>query len=245
MKIFFYMRTFKIRYVLFFLLFFSSASRSVFSSVWPPSWRGTDKTVYAEWDTWSGRTLPSGDMIFDPDWTGFGAGEMKNISIQAIQEGSYLGASAEVLSEYHGRQNVLKLNTDGLYVTVPNCLAGEYTLVRFEITYDDTFAAFAGLKLTAMTDQGALPGYNNVPVALQQIQRLRQDTWLTEVYEFVIDPSPEWEIFYLLFTHYPAYPLWVDAPYIDSFSFDTICIPEPSGLLFLTAGAAFLARYRR
>lgn len=223
-----------------------AVTSSAFSGVFGPSWRGTDKTVYAEWESWSSRTLPSGDMLFAPDLTVLGAGSAKAIPIQAFQEGYYEGPAVQVLSEHGGRLNVLKLNTDGLYVTLPNFVQGEqYTLIRFEITYDDTASSFAGFRVAGMTDEGVLPNYNDVLISPQRVEQVRQANWLTEVYEFTMEPSPQWETFYLLFTHYPDHPQGTDAPYIDSFSFDTICLPEPSGLLLLTAGAAFLGRYRR
>ncbi len=237
----------KIKIVSFFALFvFLTVGVSAFSSVFEPVWRGSEKSVFAEWGSWNNRTLVSGDMLFSPDLTGFGEGTRKSIAVQAFQEGYYLGEPAQVLGEYSGRQNVLKLNTNGLYITLPNFMAGEkYTLVHFVITYEDTFASFAGFRVTGMTDEGVIPAYNDVVIAPQPLQSIRQDHWLTEVYEFTIEPSPQWETFYLLFTHYPSYPYLSDAPYIDSFSFDTICIPEPSGLILLTLGAAVFSRFRR
>lgn len=237
----------KTRTVFFYvLLAFLAASVSAFSSAFEPVWRGSDKFVFAEWDSWNSRTLISGDMLFPPDLTGFGEGTKKAIAVQSFQEGYYLGDPAQVLREYSGRQNVLKVNTNGLYITLPNFIAGEkYTLVRFVITYEDTFASFAGFRVTGMTDEGVIPNYNNVLISPQPLQSIRQGSWLTEVYEFTMEPSPQWETFYLLFTHYPSYPYLSDAPYIDAFSFDTICIPEPSGLLMLTLGAAVFSRFRR
>lgn len=240
------MSFFKTKKVSFFgLLAFLLASPLTFSGVLEPSWRGSEKTVYAEWESWDARIFPSGDWYFTADRTSFGAGARKSISVQAVQEGYYLGAAAQVFDEYLGRLDVLKVNTAGLYVTLPNFLDGEqYTLVRFEISYIDISASFAGFRVTAMTDAGVLPGYKDALIKPQRLASVREGPWLTEVYEFVIKPSPQWETFYLLFSHYPDYPHLLDAPFIDYFSFDTICVPEPSVLFLLTA-SFLLTRTRR
>lgn len=236
----------KMNRIFFCLLVLGGVGNSSFSGVFSPSWRGQEKTVYAEWDNWNGRTLDSGEMIFTPDSAIFGPGSRKNITVRAVQESFLLGSPAQVFSDYLDHSNVLKLNTDGLIFTVPNFVDGaKYTLLRLEICYESTYASFAGLQVWGLTEAGAIPGYNGLFITPGPLVSVSQSGWRTEVYEFTIEPSPEWESIGLGFSHYPPLPTAMDAPYIDYLSIDTICIPEPSGLLLLAAGAVFLSRSRR
>lgn len=217
------------------------------AGVFGPEWRTDDKTVYAEWDTWAYTKNYAGDFIFTPDDTGFGLGTRKSFSPQAVQLAAPIsGDAAAILSAYNNRQGVLKLNTEGLYVNLPNFLVGEeYTRVRFEISYDDTYASFAGFQVYGLTDTGTLPGYDGIYITPPSIQNSRDGAWITEVYEFTIQPSPQWETIIILFDHYPDAPQDMDSPFIDYFSFDTICVPEPATLLFMVLGTVFLRRSSR
>lgn len=236
----------KVSRIFFCLLLLGGVSNSSFSGVFSPSWRGQEKTVYAEWDKWNGRTLDSGDMIFTPDKIGFGSGARKNITVRAFQESSLLGSPAQVFSDYLSHSDVLKLNTDGLVFTLPNFVdEAQYTLLRLEICYESAYASLAGFQVWGLTESGPISGYNGVFITSGPLVSVSQDGWRTEVYEFTIEPSPEWEYIGLVFSHYPALPTSMDAPYIDYLSIDTICIPEPAGLFLLAAGAAFLSRARR
>jgi hypothetical protein len=212
-------------------------------SVFAPGWREADKTVYAEWDTWTYNTNYPGDFLFTADHTGFGAGARKSFSPQAVQLSAPV---TEIFSTYNNHQSVLKLNTDGFYVNLPNFLDGEeYTRVRFEICYDDTYASFADFQVWGLTDTGALPGYDGVYLSPAPVKSARDGSWVTEVYEFVIQPSPQWETIILRFDHYPTSPQNIDAPYIDYFSVDTICVPEPASLLLVALGTVLLRRSAR
>jgi hypothetical protein len=217
------------------------------ASVFAPGWRGADKTVYVEWDTWTYRTTYPGDLIFTPDLTGFGAGTRKSFAPQAVQLAAPVtGGAAEILSTYNNRPGVLKLNTEGLYVNLPNFLPGEqYTRLRFEICYDDTYASFADFQVWGLTDTGAIPGYDGVYINPLLVKNSRDGAWVTEVYEFVIKPSPQWETVFIRFDHYPTSPQDLDAPYIDYLSVDTLCAPEPASLLLLALGTVFLRKSGR
>ncbi|HPY76902.1 MAG TPA: hypothetical protein PLQ45_03580 [Anaerohalosphaeraceae bacterium] len=231
------------------LLFtFLALSVPSWASVFAPDWRGEDKTVYAEWDNWVPAATYPGDLTFYCDYKEFGAGARKTFTPHIVQFAAQIsGQPAETLAAYDNRLNVLKLNTEGLYVSLPNFLEGEqYTRVRFEICYLDTYASFADFQIWGLMDSGSLPGYDDGPIiSPAPVQSVRDGSWVTEVYEFVIQPSPLWETIFLRFDHYPTSPQNPDAPYIDYLSVDTICVPEPTGVLLLAAGALFLRRSGR
>ena len=216
-----------------------------FSSVFAPDWRGDEKTVYAEWANWGYTNNLAGDYLFNPDLKSYGAGVRTSINPQAVQLSSLLtGNPVQVLSMFDNHSNVLKLNDDGLYVNLPNFTDDEHTLVRFEISYYTQFSQFSGFNVWAMSSSGTLPGYNGNLIVPQLVESSTSGFWKTAVYEFTITPSPRWENLVLNFSHYPAVPYDIDCPYIDSFSFDTICIPEPATVMLLAMGGLFLRKRR-
>jgi len=217
-----------------------------FASVFEPSWRGDENTVYAEWVDWIDSS-PSDNYVFNADSKHYGAGIGITFHPQAVQlEAPVTGPPVEVLSTFEGHTNVLKVNQDGLYVTLPNFLAPEadHLLLRFEITYYIAYASFDGLIVTALGPQGPLPGYDNTFIVPDLVKSTQDDDWLTELYEFTIAPNPRSENIEIRFNSYPDSPQDPEAPYIDAFSFDTICVPEPSSLILIALGGMLLPRRR-
>lgn len=226
-----------------FLIAIGSFSAVSSAGEFTPLWRGMDLTVYAEWSEWNYTVDGHGNFRFSPDDLNFGAGARSPVTPRAVQLAAPIsGSPVEVLSRYNSRNHVLKLNDSGLYVELPNFQEGTSTRVRFEICYSAEFAGFSGFTVSAMTKDGILPGYNSVFLTPDPVQSKQENGWTTAVYEFTIEPSPWWENLTLEFDHYPDYPDDPDAPYVDSFSFDTICVPEPASVALLTLGAFLIRR---
>lgn len=208
-----------------------------------PVWRGREKTVYAKWENWAYQTDASGNFFFDPDVKNFGEGVMSSVIPQAVQWAAQVtGPPIQVLGSYDSHLNVLKLNKPGLYVNLPNFLEGEYVLLQFEICYYSEYADYSGFIVTGLTQDGILPGYNETFILPQLIDSRENGQWITEVYQFTITPNPLWENIVITFDHYPDTPQALDAPYIDYFSFDTICVPEPASMVLLALGAFLIRR---
>lgn len=213
------------------------------AGVFDPAWRGDAKTVYTLWDNWTYQLDTSGNFIFTPDIANYGEGTRTAVDPQAVQLAAPVsGPPVEVLGSFDSRYNVLKLNKQGMYINLPNFPEGDYLLLHFEISYYTAYADFTGFYVTGLSDGGVLPGYDEEFIAPKLVNSVQNGNWVTEAYEFTMDPNPTWENLEIVFSHYPALAQDSDAPYIDYFSFDTIVVPEPTSVILLALGAFLIWR---
>lgn len=196
----------------------------------PPDWRGDDRTVMAEWDSWIDFPNPS-----PPDYW-----ESNPVGI-AVPEATF-AASTELLSGFEGRTDVLKLNEhDGVIFDLENHPGGDHKIVRIQVT-SYMMDADISLDVWAWKDGVLLDGYTGERFWPEEVDTFwHPDDWTTYVYEFEIWPNPDREQIGLKFTD-DAYQYGI---YVDQVVIDTICIPEPATLIILAIGGMSLIRRRR
>ena len=103
-----------------------------------------------------------------------------------------------------------------------------YKIVQLQMTYSVTGGPYANLRFFA---NGGLSDYI-VPVSTVDLG----NDWMSSVWEFTIEPNPEYELISLA-----PYECTM---YIDEIVVDTICVPEPATLCLLAFGGFMLRRKR-
>jgi hypothetical protein len=210
------------------------SSVALADDIFPPSWRGANRTVTATFDSWT--NFNTGTI--DPDtWTSNPPGGWTWYPHASVTGNPVL------LNPYYERTNVVYLGSanDKLTFELPNYDQNPLKEVYFQITLRPVAAGqhVGGVNVWASIGGTPLPGYNGdyLPLSLVMASQPDQQGWMTEVYSFNIQPNPDREAFTLNFSSYPAY--------IDQVVIDTWCIPEPATMLLLAAGAIALRKCRR
>jgi len=194
----------------------------------PPSYRGLNRTVTAQWDTWIG-SGPGG------------------IPADTYTENPDMGRWAYVQNngaQYHptvaGRTGVMELFAhDNLVFHLDNYPDGAWKKIRVQITlYQFPVPGDAGINVT--TDAGT-----TILVLPESCTwSYHMNNWITYACDYEIAPNPAWEEIGLKFfttDGAPNYPPW----FVDQVTIDTFC-PEPATLgLLAVGGLALLARRRR
>ncbi len=207
--------------------------------VMPPPWGGMLNSQWAEWDTWNGGM--AGDIPSDI----FSANPQTLGPPVARSSGQYLG-------QFQGRLDVIEMNQhDDLTFMLdnfddPNPEKRIWLQVTYWIGLEMTpETSFFGVNLwlpSSPTDPIFVPAFPGSPNFITRVEHIDDITreltgWATDVYEFIIQPNPDWEQIGLKFDAYPAY--------VDQVVIDTICVPEPATMGMLAIGAGMFVRRRR
>jgi len=206
------------------LLVLSAASSA--DDSFPPSWRGGQRTVHAEWDTW--QSGGGGASIAPDAWSANPA------TVGAPAAG--LGTTGSYVATYEGRNDVIELNQDDdLWFELDNYdQANPLKTIRVQVTYY-LEGKLAVSRFNVWTDPTGQP--QEIPaVVLNTV--VHPDMWATDMFELTLTPNPEWEKIGLKFEFYPP-------AYVDQVVIDTRCVPEPAAALLLAPGLVLASAARR
>jgi len=209
-------------------------SLALADDLFPPPWRGSQNTLTAEWDAWTG--FPG---LMSPD------------SWQATPRGltapwAEATAETQLLSEYGGRGNVLMIpdegttNVERIIFQLDNYDQSNRTkVVRMQFTWYEGIPSNAVnlSDLTVWTDAGGPfdPAFTEVGHAYDF-----NTGWTVVAYEFTLAPNPGWERIQA-----DLRPVAAGEAYLDQVVIDTFCVPEPATLSLLALGLAGLIAQRR
>lgn len=192
--------------------------------MFPPSWRGESRTLFAVWDNWQGDLLPDQWSSNPP---------------QAKTPYAIAGPGTVVYQQADGRTNVVEMTQDfqlGFYL--PNIPGGTSKEIILQVTYyvDAGFnpQVLPQLEFASGEWGGQIEDYYP-----------HGEGWITDVIRLEIEPNPEEEWIYLYARDQATWQYAWYPTYIDQVVIDTMCIPEPATLGLLAAGAAALLRRRR
>lgn len=199
----------------------------VADDIFAPTWRGTENTLTAEWDTWKGTDGA-------PDWW---TCNPATLDYEPCVEYNVL------LEEYMGRNDVVAAGYDDdiLFELDNYNNDNPEKWIRIQITYyhDGTGEQGLPIAIDLWTDE-----VDNEYIQISSVEWYEHEGelgaltgWITEAYDIIIYPNPDWEEIGLKFDVYPAY--------VDQVVIDTKCVPEPMTLSLLAIGGLALIRRRR
>lgn len=199
-----------------------------------PDWRGQERTVHAEWNSWDNVLIDPGYVIpdngywdiFPSPWVYF-----------PWQESLY-----DYYDVWHNQFDVIRMFQPERSVNIhlPNYSGGEYKRVRLQVTYYDPFGYLAPQHIEFKPLGGSYQQASTQFVGQQDIG----SNWYVLAWDFEIWPNPESEIVSFGFDNGWVYPGGTPAA-ITQLVIDTQCVPEPATLTLLTLGALALRRKRR
>ena len=196
---------------------------------WVPDWRGEPGTTWSVWDDWAQYPGP-----MPPDaFTANPAGVASPYATADPDSAFLLDSWTDGLGE--NRWNVLHIVGDdelGFHLDNYDRNFPE-KLVRIQISHDSDHARPLAFNVLLGYDGVTFPIH--VPADLVAVTE--PPGWVTAAYEFSVEPNPQWEEIYLKFDWDPAHD---PSAYVDQVVIDTWCIPEPSTLVLLSAGAVGL-----
>ena len=206
--------------------------------LFPPTWRGDNRTIFAQWDTWGVDWNIPAVTTYEPDVLQIvppgGAGIPEYDWVGGTIWQSYTSPSTDGAT----RNDVVMLEQDyDLGFIIPNFPGGPQKIMDIQITYavDDGWLPLAG-PAWIVTGGEVVDAYF-VTWALT-------DGWATDLFELIIEPNPSEEYIALYFQDASGLPMY--PAYVDQVVIDTICIPEPATMSLLAlAGVAALRRRRR
>ena len=203
---------------------------AVADDMFPPPWEEYPGSQYAEWDTWGGAPGPT-----PADWW-----ETWDNDFTGLQSPVAFTPGANLLLSFASRTDVLEIfgPTDGVYFEIDNYdWHNPEKWVRVQITYHVSGAPPMGFDVIPF--YGGEPGDDQfVPAFLVESTGVNSDGWITDAYDFIIEPNPEFEVIGLKFE--PGAVAFVDQVVID-----TICVPEPATMALLAIGVFALLKRRR
>ena len=196
--------------------------------VFPPTWRGQDRTVYAHWDNW------------DDDPASVAPDSFSTNPVLPDDPYAVLSGADVIPDDFMGRSGVIEMFEDfGVEFWLPNYDANPTKQVQIQITY------WLDNNNVQVIPGWYLPGGESVVYSTLAHYASHPDGWITEVWGLIIEPNPSEEWFSLFATDRDLGDPWYPA-YIDQVVIDTQCIPEPITLtLFMVGGLTLNLRRRR
>ncbi len=187
--------------------------------LYPPDWRGEPRTTFEHW--------------------GFGSDQGTNWIPELYDNpyGSpyaYTGGGAETwLGSWQGRQGVLWISSDTLYLHLPNHPEpNDEKIIQLQVTFweDPSYQYPTDHPYVSVVDPN---GTSND----RQITFLGNG-WHHTVWDITIPENPPYEVI--------ALDPWSGRDmYIDQIVVDTWCVPEPTTIELLIVGSLFVIKRRR
>ncbi len=181
----------------------------------PPAWRGQDQTLYALWDDWNIDYGTDPPTIHPDDYAYTPTGLQEPI-IQGMAE-----TDGDMAYFHFGVFSIWADNFDNF---------NPIKYARLQITVDTS-----GQTTTydvATDPAGGVTFVDRVPI--------NGTTLATDIWDFVIQPNPDEELF-LITWDWSTY----DQLYIDQIVLDTICIPVPGVFWLLSSGLIYFLLRRK
>lgn len=211
------------------------------ASVMVPEWSGSERTVLAEFDTWTVYDYDANGDYYQPDT--FAASDRDALDTSdtwGVTADAYLDLSAgEYLESFCYHDDIIRLDiNNGLDFMLANYVGGEFKEVWVEVTY---YSCQDVIPVPDVWEAGADEYRTYAPTYWDM--EVTADGWVTEAFSFIITPNPSWEVFNLNFEtadSWDGYPV-----YVDSVIIETICVPEPATMVMLALGGVVTAIRRR
>ena len=193
------------------------AAPALAEDIYPPDWRGDERSTYQRWEFNDDNPIPLPDEVMNP----FGMPQMV-----VTPYAPWMPEFGDPIS----RPGVWPLS-GMIEVEVPNNQPDEYKLIRVQVTWAEQQEG-SGIEPIITV---AIPVQGEV----QEADRLTTCVgypWQHTVVDFFVIPNPEWETISIF-----------GEVNVDEVVIDTICIPEPGTMLLLAVGgvSALLRRRRK
>jgi hypothetical protein len=185
----------------------------------PPDWRGAPHSTFQVWEFSTDANPAEPDLSDNP----FGS------ALATIYgEFDYPDMDTYWLAKDHEHLGVWNIG-GSMSLEIPNDpRLGAQKLIRLQLTYD-------GSPTPDIAPQINVLASDNAAVAdFQLVEHTVLDDWYVhDTYDIVLEPNPQRETIWLL-------PRFCQL-YVDEIVVDTMCVPEPSSLVILVAGAIAVA----
>lgn len=196
--------------------------------------------ISAEWNSWTVDYEDDTAAIMNADYVTSDP-VLENMIADAVVffddlDGNPYDPAPGVWDQYEGRTDVLEITGDfQLVFDLDNYSGGDYKEMLIEITYFDN-GVYSDVYPVGQSDGTEV---TDVVYGGYEIEA----GWVTEYWQIIYEPNPEWEAIGINFTDYdfnPSYPAYIDSVFIQ-----TECVPEPATLGLIAAGALAMIRRRK